>query len=74
MITYGELLVGVVYFAMAGYIVYLQLELKKSNRAGQMLTMILHDVASGEVEIERTEHGISIRKDDREVSSHQCGT
>lgn len=72
MITYGELLVGVVYFAMAGYIVYLQLELKKSNRAGQMLTMILHDVASGEVEIERTEHGISIRKDDRQVQTHQC--
>lgn len=72
MITYGELLVGAVYFAMAGYIVYLQLELKKSNRAGQMLTMILHDVASGEVEIERTEHGISIRKDDRQVQTHQC--
>jgi hypothetical protein len=37
-----------------------------------MLTMILHDVATGQVEIERTEHGISIRKDNRQVSPHQC--
>jgi len=36
--------------------------------------MILHDVATGQVEIERTEDGIRIRKDDRQVSPHQCGT
>lgn len=73
MITYVELLVGAVYFAMAGYIMYLQHQLKKSNCAGKMLTMILHDIATGQVEIERTNDGIRIRKDNRQVPSHQCG-
>ncbi len=72
MITYVELLLGVVYFAMAGYIMYLQHQLKKSNHAGEMLTMILHDIATGQVEIARTDDGIRIRKDNRQVSPHQC--
>ena len=63
MITYAELFVLVVFVGMGIYISYLRHELKKSNRAGELLTMILHDVATGQVEIERTEHGISIRKD-----------
>lgn len=71
MISYVELMVFAVYAAMAGYIMYLQHQLKKAQNAGAFLTMVLHDIASGEVEIERTEHGIRIRKDDREVSVHQ---
>ena len=74
MISYAELIVIVVFVGMGVYISYLRHELKKSNRAGEMLTMILHDVATGQVEIERTEDGIRIRKDDRQVSPHQCGT
>ncbi len=74
MISYAELIVIVVFVGMGVYISYLRYELKKSNRAGEMLTMILHDVATGQVEIERTEDGIRIRKDDRQVSPHQCGT
>jgi len=73
-ITYAELIVMFVFVGMGVYISYLRYELKKSNRAGEMLTMILHDVATGQVEIERTEDGIRIRKDDRQVSPHQCGT
>ncbi len=74
MVSYAELIVMFVFVGMGVYISYLRYELKKSNRAGEMLTMILHDVATGQVEIERTEDGIRIRKDDRQVSPHQCGT
>jgi hypothetical protein len=62
MISYAELLIGVVYFAMAGYIMYLQHQLKKSNRAGEFLTMVIHDMASGNVTIERTEDGIKVMR------------
>lgn len=74
MITYAELIVMFVFVGMGVYISYLRHQLHKSNHAGEMLTMILHDIATGQVEIERTEDGIRIRKDDRQVSSHQCGT
>ena len=74
MISYAELIVMFVFVGMGVYISYLRYELRKSNRAGEVLTMILHDVATGQVEIERTEDGIRIRKDDRQVSPHQCGT
>ena len=73
MITYAELFALTVFACMAGYIMYLQNELKKSNRAGELLTMILHDVATGQVEIERTDDGIRIRKDNRQAPIHQCG-
>ena len=62
MISYAELLVGVVYFAMAGYIMYLQHQLKKAHKAGEFLTMVLHDMASGNVIIERTEDGIKVMR------------
>jgi hypothetical protein len=62
MISYAELLIGVVYFAMAGYIMYLQHQLKKANKAGEFLTMVLHDMASGNVIIERTEDGIKVMR------------
>lgn len=74
MISYAELMALIVFVGMGLYISYLRHELRKSIRAGEMLTMILHDVATGQVEIERTENGIVIRKDDRQVPSHQCGT
>ena len=72
MITYAELLVIFVFVGMGVYISYLRYELKKSNRAGELLTMILHDVATGQVEIERTDDGIRIRKDNRQAPIHQC--
>ncbi len=62
MISYAELLVGMVYFAMAGYIMYLQHQLKKAHKAGEFLTMVLHDMASGNVIIERTEDGIKVMR------------
>jgi hypothetical protein len=62
MISYAELLIGVVYFAMAGYIMYLQHQLKKAHKAGEFLTMVLHDMASGNVIIERTEDGIKVMR------------
>jgi hypothetical protein len=61
MITYVELMVFVVYAAMAGYIMYLQHQLKKSNQAGALLTMLIRDMVEGDVEIERTDDGIRIK-------------
>lgn len=62
MISYVELMVLVVYAAMAGYIMYLQHQLKKAHKAGEFLTMVLHDMACGNVKIERTEHGIKVMR------------
>lgn len=62
MISYVELMVFVVYACMAGYIMHLQHQLKKSKEAGAMLTMILHDIASGEVEIKGEGDGFSIAR------------
>ncbi len=61
MITYVELMVFIVYAAMAGYIMYLQHQLKKSNQAGALLTMLIHDMVQGDVEIERTDDGIRVK-------------
>jgi len=61
-LTIGEMIVGAVYFAMAGYIMYLQHQLKKAHKAGEFLTMVLHDMASGNVIIERTEDGIKVMR------------
>lgn len=60
MISYVELFIGVVYFAMAGYIMYLQYRLHKAERAGEFLTMVLHDIVHNEVKIERTDDGFKI--------------
>ena len=76
MISYVELMVLVVYAAMAGYIIYLQHQLKKAHKAVAKLMMILHDIASGEVEIKGASDGFSIarkRKNVGEASSHQRG-
>jgi hypothetical protein len=72
MITYAELFALLVFGCMAGYIMYLQHQLSKAMRAGELLTMILHDIACGEVEIERTDDGIRIIKDNRQASPHKC--
>lgn len=55
MISYVELMVFIVYAAMAGYIMYLQYQLKKANN--EFLTRVLHDMACGNVKIERTDDG-----------------
>lgn len=74
MITYPELLALLVFVGMGIYISYLQHQLKKAHAAGQFMAMVLHDISTGEVEIERTDNGISIRKGDREVQVHQRRT
>ena len=74
MISYAELMALVVFVGMGLYISYLRHELKKSIRAGAMLTMVLHDITTNEVQIERTEDGIRIYKHepDREASTNKC--
>ena len=62
MISYVELMVLVVYAAMAGYIIYLQHQLKKAHKSAAMMMMILHDIASGEVEIKGASDGLSIAR------------
>lgn len=77
MITYAEAIMFAVYFAMAGYIVYLQHRLRQATEAGATMAMVLRDVANGELEIERYSDGFKIvRKGEvtREVSVHQRGT
>ena len=74
MITYAELVAMLVFVGMGLYISYLRNELRKSIRAGAMLTMVLHDITTNEVQIERTEDGIRIYKHepDREASTNKC--
>lgn len=74
MISYAELMALVVFVGMGLYISHLRSELKKSIRAGAMLTMVLHDITTNEVQIERTEDGIRIFKHepDREASADKC--
>lgn len=57
MISYAELMVLVVYAAMAGYIMYLQHQLKKAHKAGEFLTRVLHAMSCSNVKIERTDDG-----------------
>jgi hypothetical protein len=75
MITYVELMVLAVYAAMAGYIVYLQMELRKVKVHAGFLVDVLHRIARKELKIEEHEDGFSIskRQADREVSVHQHG-
>ena len=67
MITYVELLVLAVYAAMAGYIVYLQSQLKEVNRKRHFLEMVIVDVIEGNVSIRRERDGFSIHKTERTV-------
>jgi hypothetical protein len=68
MITYVELLVLVVYAAMAGYIVYLQSRLKASENKRRFLEMVIVDVIEGNVSIRREQDGFSIHKTERTVN------
>jgi hypothetical protein len=68
MITYVELLVLAVYAAMAGYIVYLQSQLKEVNRKRHFLEMVIVDVIEGNVSIRRERDGFSIHKTERTVN------
>lgn len=70
MITYAEFVALSVFVGMGLYISYLRHQLNKATHAGSVMAMIIHDISTGEVEIERTEHGINIRKNDRQVSTH----
>jgi hypothetical protein len=73
MISFGELFVYVVYFAMAGYIMYLQHRVKEATKAGAVMAMVLHDIANGELEVERYKDGFRIVKcgTDSETPTHQ---
>lgn len=75
MITYVELMVLAVYVAMAGYIVYLQMELRKTKVHAGFLVDLLLRIARSELEIKENGDGFSVHKrpTDREVPIHQRG-
>lgn len=68
MISYVELMVLVVYAAMAGYIMYLQHKLKASEQKRYFLEMVIVDVLEGNVEIRRADNGFTIHKTERQVA------
>ena len=68
MISYVELMVLVVYAAMAGYIMYLQHKLKGSEQKRYFLEMVIVDVLEGNVEIRRADNGFTIHKTEREAA------
>ncbi len=63
--TIGEIIVGAVYFAMAGYIMYLQHIVKKASDKTDFLQLVLVDVCDGKVDIRRTRNGFAISKRER---------
>lgn len=67
MISYVELMVLVVYAAMAGYIMYLQHKLKGSEYKRYFLERVIVDVIEGNVSIRREQDGFSIHKTERTV-------
>jgi hypothetical protein len=62
MISTVELAVLLVYIGMALYIVYLQDKLKKSERFGSFLAMLVQDVVNGDVEIHKTTDGFQVKR------------
>lgn len=61
MITYAELFAVCLFVGMGVYISYLRYEIRGHIRAGMLLSALLHDVADGNVEIERYEDGLRVR-------------
>ena len=67
-LTIGEMIVGVVYFAMAGYIMYLQHIVKRASDKTDFLQLVLVDICDGKVDIRRTRHGFAISKKQQAVN------
>ena len=80
MITYGELFAVCLFVGMGVYSSYLRYEIRSHIRAGVLLSALVHDVADGNVEIERYEDGIRVRVKDENrsesanISRHYQGT
>ncbi len=80
MITYGELFAVCLFVGMGVYISYLRSEMRNHIRAGVLLSALIHDVADGNVEIERHEDGIRVRvknesrSESANLSRHYQGT
>jgi hypothetical protein len=79
-ITYGELFAVCLFVGMGVYISYLRSEMRNHIRAGVLLSALIHDVADGNVEIERHEDGIRVRvknesrSESANLSRHYQGT
>jgi len=59
--TDTELIAVSVFVGMGVYISYLRIELHKAKVVAGMMAMLLHDIATKDAEIERTEDGIRVK-------------
>jgi len=79
-ITHGELFAVCLFVGMGVYISYLRSEIRNHIRAGVLLSALVHDVADGNVEIERHKDGIRVRvknesrSESANLSRHYQGT
>lgn len=60
MITFMELIALLLFIGLGAYIIYLQQQLKEAKNVIFMMSRALNDVASGDVELKRSERGIEI--------------
>ena len=60
MITFMELIALLLFIGLGAYIIYLQQQLKEAKNVIYMMSRALNDVASGDVELKRSERGIEI--------------
>jgi len=60
MITFMELIALLLFIGLGAYIIYLQQQLKEAKNVIFMMSRALNDVASGSVELKRSEKGIEI--------------
>ena len=60
MITFMELIALLLFIGMGAYIIYLQQQLTEAKNVVFMMARALNDVASGDVELKRSERGIEI--------------
>jgi hypothetical protein len=72
--TDTELIAVSVFVGMGVYISYLRHELYKAKAVAGMMAMVIHDLSTKDIEIERTKDGIRIYKHepDREASADKC--
>jgi hypothetical protein len=61
MITYAEFIALVAFIGLGGYVIYLQHQLNEARDACNMMSRALNDIASGNVDVRRTETGIEVR-------------
>lgn len=61
MITFMELIALLLFIGMGAYIIYLQQQLTEAKNVVFMMARALNDVASGSVELKRSDKGIEVR-------------